>query len=283
MVFGLDVLAEFTRLAGVTLIATTVAFGLLEDRRRQPFTFTLILTGTLILGVGCVLVLIATVAPAASRLEEPLLPLALEYFRTTTHGPQLLTPILPAIYGLLLAEGLRVVDAPGFRRALYIMLAVTVVAILALMAASGHVAITEWDHVGMFLQIAHMAAAVTWVAIVLALLPRLWTKQPLAGDLARIGNFALALVIILLLTGIGSAWLHDVALPWPLEEDYGKLLLLKTAALLLAVGAAGWNRFIELGAAVSHEARIRGVLGIETSVLLLALLLAAWLTRTPPP
>lgn len=281
MVFGLDVLAELTRLAGATLMATTVALGLIDDRRRHPFA--LVLTGTLLLAAGCVLVLITTVAPASSRLEEPLLPLALEYFRTTTHGPQLLTPILPAIYALLLAEGLRVVEAPGFRRALHIMLGVTVLAILALMAAGGHVAITEWDHVGMFLQIAHMAAAVTWVAIVLALLPRLWTRQPLAGDLARIGNFALALVVILLFTGIGSAWLHDVALPWPLDADYGKLLLLKTAALLLAVAAAGWNRFVELGAAVHHEARIRGVLGIETAVLLSALLLAAWLTRTPPP
>jgi len=281
MVFGLDVLAELTRLAGATLIATTVALGLIDDQRRHPFA--LILTGTLLLAAGCILVLIATVAPAARRLEEALLPLALEYFQTTTHGPQLLTPILPAIYGLLLAEGLRVVDAPGFRRALYIMLAVTGVAILGLIAASGHVAITEWDHVGMLLQIVHMAAAVTWVAIVLALLPRLWTRQPLADDLARIGNFALALVIILLFTGTGSAWLHDVELPWPLDADYGKLLSLKTAALMLAVAAAGWNRFIELRAAVSHEGRIRSVLGIETAVLLLALLLAAWLTRTPPP
>lgn len=281
MNFGLDVLAELTRLAGATLMATTVALGLIDDRPRHAFT--LILSGTLLLAAGCVLVLIATVAPAASRLEEPLLPLALEYFRTTTHGPQLLTPILPALYALLLAEGLRVVEAPGFRRALYIMLAATVVAILALMAASGHVAITEWDHVGMFLQIAHMAAAVSWVAIVLALLPRLWTKRPLAGDLNRIGHFALGLVLVLLVSGIGSAWLHDVALPWPLDADYGKLLLLKTAALLLALVAAGWNRFIELPATVGHEARIRAVLGSEAAVLLLALLLAAWLTRTAPP
>lgn len=281
MAFGLDVLAELTRLAGATVMATAVALGLIDDRRRNPFG--LILVGTLLLASGCVLVLVATVAPVAGRLEEPLLPLALEYFQTTSHGPQLLTPILPAIYALMLAEALRVADSPAFRQALYVMLAVTVVAILALMAASGHVAVTEWDHIGMFLQIVHMAAAVAWVAIVMALLPRLWTAKSLVHDLSRIGNLALALVVILILTGTASAWLHGARLPWLLEEDYGQLLLMKTATLLLAVTAAGWNRFIELRAPVSHETRIRGALGFEAAVLLLALLLAAWLTRTPPP
>ncbi|MCC5886100.1 MAG: CopD family protein [Gammaproteobacteria bacterium] len=281
MTFGLDVLAELTRLSGVVVLATAVARGLLDGGPRNPFAF--ILPGTALLAVGCVLVLVATIAPIASRLEEPVLALALEYFQTTSHGPQLLTPILPAIYALLLAEGLRIADAPGFRRGLYWMLAATVVAMLALMAASGHVAVTEWDHIGMFLQIVHMAAAVAWVAIVLALLPRLWSGQPVAGELTRIGNVALALVIILIVTGIASAWLHGATLPWPLAEDYGRLLLLKTAALLLALAAAGWNRFIELPAAGVHETRVRSVLGFEAVVLLLALLLAAWLTRTPPP
>ncbi len=281
MTFGLDVLAELTRLSGVVVVATTTTLGLLDDRRRNPFVPILI--GTLLLASGCVLVLITTVAPIASRLEEPLLALALEYFQTTTHGPQLLTPILPAIYALLLAEGLRIADAPGFRQGLYWMLGATVVAMLALMAASGHVAITEWDHIGMFLQIVHMSTAVAWVAIVLALLPRLWTGQPLTGPLTKVGNVALTLVIILIVTGIASAWLHGARLPWPLAEDYGRLLLLKTSVLLLAIAAAGWNRFIEVPAAVNREARIRAVLGFEAFILLMALLLAAWLTRTPPP
>lgn len=281
MTFGFDVLAELTRLSGVVVVATAVALGLLHDRPRNPFAFILI--GTALLAVGCVLVIIATVAPIANRLEEPVLALALEYFQTTTHGPQLLTPILPAIYALLLAEGLRIADAPGFRRGLHWMLAVTVVAMLALMAASGHVAVTDWDHIGMFLQIVHMSAAVAWVAIVLALLPRLWARQPVAGELARIGDIALTLVIILFVTGIASAWLHGATLPWSLAEEYNRLLLLKTATLLLALAAAGWNRFIELPTAAGPETRIRRVLGFETIVLLLALLLAAWLTRTPPP
>lgn len=281
MTFGLDVLAELTRLSGVTVIATAVALGLLEDRPRNPFA--LILSGCLLLALGCVLVLIATVAPIAHRLEEPLLALALEYFQTTRHGPQLLTPILPAIYALLLAEGLRIADAPGFRRGLYWMLAATAVAMLALMAASGHVAVTEWDHIGMFLQIVHMSAALAWVAIVLALLPRLWQRRPLAAELARVGDLALVLVIILLVTGIASAWLHGARLPWPLSEDYGLLLVLKTLTLALALAAAGWNRFIELPAAAGHETRLRGVFSLETLLLLLALILAAWLTRTPPP
>ncbi|MCC5872440.1 MAG: CopD family protein [Gammaproteobacteria bacterium] len=281
MTFGFDVLAELTRLSGVVVVATAVALGLLHDWPRNPFAFILI--GTALLAVGCVLVIIATVAPIANRLEEPVLALALEYFQTTTHGPQLLTPILPAIYALLLAEGLRIADAPGFRRGLHWMLAVTVVAMLALMAASGHVAVTDWDHIGMFLQIVHMSAAVAWVAIVLALLPRLWARQPVAGELARIGDIALALVIILFVTGIASAWLHGATLPWSLAEEYNRLLLLKTATLLLALAAAGWNRFIELPNAAGPETRIRRVLGFETIVLLLALLLAAWLTRTPPP
>lgn len=281
MTFGPDIVAELTRLGGVTLMATAVVFGLLDDARATTMRLTLL--GTLLLLLGCFAVLLATVAPIAARLEEPLTALALEYFQTTSHGPKLLTPILPAIYSLLLIEGLRVVDSAGFRRALYWMLAASVLAILSLMAASGHVATTNLEHIGMFLQIVHMACGVAWVALLLYLLPRVFSGRPLAADLQRVGNTALLLVITLIVTGTGSAWLHGAPLPWPMDEDYGRLLLLKTLVLLLALAAAGWNRFIELPATAPNEARLRSVVGMEAAILLLALLLAAWLTRTPPP
>lgn len=281
MTFGIDVLAESLRLAGVVVMATAVALEWIETRRYPMLA--LVSVGAVMLAVGSVAVLLATVAPIAARLEEPVLALALEYFRTTSHGPQLLTPILPAVYAVLLAEGLRVVDAPGFRRGLCWMLAVTLVAVLALMAAGGHVASTRLEHLGMVLQIVHMAAGVAWVALVLALLPRLYRREPLAEILTRVGNVALALVIALLASGIVSAWIHGAPLPWPLDEAYGRLLLLKSAALALALAAAAWNRYVELRPPVINEPGIRRVLGLETLVLLTAMLLAAWLTRTPPP
>ncbi len=281
MTFGIDVLAESLRLAGIVVMATAIALEWV-DGRRYP-TLALVSTGTVMLAVGSVAVLLATVLPIARRLEEPVIALALEYFQTTSHGPKLLTPILPAVYAVLLAEGLRVVDAPGIRRALCWMMVATLVAALALMAAAGHVATTRLQHLGMVLQIVHMAAGIAWVALVLAMLPRLYRREPLAEILTRVGNVALALVVALVATGIASAWIHGAPLPWPMNEAYGQLLLLKSAALALALVAAGWNRFIELRPPVINEPGIRRVLGLETLVLLTALLLAAWLTRTPPP
>ncbi|TVS13537.1 MAG: hypothetical protein EA417_16305 [Gammaproteobacteria bacterium] len=281
MNYGIDALAEAIRLAGVVVMATAVALEWLDHRRHSALL--LISAGVLLLSVGSLAVLVATVAPIAARLEESVLPLALEYFRTTTHGPQLLTPILPAVYALLLAEGLRVVDAPGLRRGLCWMLTATLVAILALMAAGGHVASSRLEHLGMVLQIVHMVTAVAWVALVLALLPRMLRRDPLADLLGRVGNFALALVLALFASGIGSAWIHGAPLPWPMDDAYGQLLLLKTGTLLLALAAAGWNRFVELRPPVVNEPGIRRILALETCILFAALMLAAWLTRTPPP
>ncbi len=281
MDYGIDALAEAIRLAGVVVIATAVALEWLDERRHSALL--LISVGMLLLSVGSIAVLVATVAPIAARLEEPVLPLALEYFRTTTHGPQLLTPILPAIYALLLAEGLRLVESPGLRRGLCWMLAVTLVAILALMAAGGHVATSRLEHLGMALQIVHMSTGVAWVALVLALLPRVLRREPLSDLLNRVGNVALMLVLALFASGIGSAWIHGAPLPWPMDEAYSQLLLLKTGTLLLALAAAGWNRFVELRPPVVNEPGIRRILSLEACVLLAALILAAWLTRTPPP
>ncbi|MBF8223139.1 NrsF family protein [Halomonas sp. 328] len=277
--FAPDVLAELLRLVGATLLLCALGQQWLGESRPTPLTTAL--AGTLLLALGSLALLLATTGPLARRLEEPWLPLTLEYLHMTRHGQALFTPLLPALYALLLLEGLRGVTAPRPRRALYAMLGATLATIPALMAAGGHALGAPGGHPAMLALMVHLISALAWIALVLCLLLRLARGAPLGASLSRVGNLALALVIGLLASGLLVAWWHG-ARP-PLSSAYEELLLAKLGLLAAALGAAAWNRFRELPRPDGHERNLRRVLGLEALLLLTLLPLAAWLARTPPP
>lgn len=280
MLLAWDTLAEAVRLLGVTAMGAALGLVLLRERRIAPFKVAL--GGGVLLTCGSLAMVVATVAPFALRREEPVLPLAVEYLQTTTHGPLLLTPILPAVYVLLLLDSLRTAEDPQLRTLLSWLAGGGLFAMGWLIAAGGHVEGGIEARIAMFAQVLHVASGLAWVALVASLLPRLVRREPLAIILHRVGGVALGLVIVLVTSGVVSAWLHGVELAWLRSESYGQLLLFKSAVLLLALAAAGWNRFVELRGPL-NELRLRRVLGGESVLLLLALWLAAALARTPPP
>jgi len=281
MILAADTLAEAVRLLGVTVMGAALGLVLLRERRIAPFGVALV--GGALLASGSLAMVAATVAPFALRREEPVLPLAVEYLQTTSHGPLLLTPILPAVYVLLLLESLRTAEDPELRVLLCWLLGGGLFAMAWLIAAGGHVDSGIEARLAMFAQVLHVTTGLAWVALVVSLLPRLVRGEPLAIILHRVGGVALGLVLLLVISGVISAWLHGVELSWLRSETYGQLLLFKSGVLVLALAAAGWNRFVELGAGPLNEPRLRRVLGGEAVLLLLALLLAAALARTPPP
>lgn len=281
MEWGGDVSAEVVRLGGATLMGTALAFSLIGERCFKPNRVAL--AGALLLLAGSSALLLATVAPFAQRSGEPLLALALEYLERTRHGPRLMAPLLPAAFALVLFEVIRDTRAAMARRMIHGMLAVTLFAVPALMAAGGHTATGGWEHLGMIAQMLHMACGMGWVALVLSLVPGMMRGEPLADMLGRAGNYAAGLVVALIVTGVFTAWVHGASLPWALQEAYGRLLWLKTAVLVLALTAAGVNRVALRRVARLNAVLLRRMLGFEAALLLAALSLAAWLVRTPPP
>lgn len=281
MPWAADVLAQGLRLAGATLLTTAVFLSVLGERAIAPMRLAII--ATVLLAAGCVALLLLTVAPFAARLDEPLLPLALEYLEQTPHGATLLLPLLPAMLALLLWQALAALDSPTVRRLVHWLLAATLLVLVALIAAGGHVATTRWEHVGMLVLVLHMACGISWVALVLSLLPQLLRGDVLGSTLARIGNAAAGMVIVLVIAGVFTAWMHNALPPWSLHDDYARLLLMKSLVLVLALAAAAYNRFHLLRLATGSEHLLRRVVAIEALLLVLALGLAAWLSRTPPP
>lgn len=278
---GADVAAELVRIAAITLFATGLARALAAPRLDPPMTIAL--TSTLLLAAGSIALVAATVLPFSRRVGEPLPALALEYLLDTQHGPTLLLPVLPAAYSLLLLHLWKQTRSPALRRTLALLTGAMLLGALAVMAASGHVATTNWEHVGMVAQILHMAAGVAWLAIVFALLPDLVRGASVAERLQRVGNVAAALVGVLAVSGLVVATLHGAPLPWSWGEPYERLLIAKTGILAAALAAAGLNRLAVRRLPAADPVRIRSALALETVLLGGALAAAAWLARTTPP
>ncbi len=276
-----DVLAQGLRLAGATLLTTALVLSVLEERAIPPLRVAV--PGALVLAAGCVTLLILTVAPVSERLDEPLLPLALEYLQHSRHGATLLLPMLPATFALLLWHALPASASAPTRRTVHGVMAATLLVLIALIAAGGHTATTRWEHAGMLVLAVHMACGIGWVALLLSLMPRWLRGEALGAVLTRVGNTAAGLVITLAAAGLFTAWMHGAPPPWSLAEDYARLLLMKSLVLALALGAAACNRLYLMRAAGIREPQIRRVVSMECTLLLLALGLAAWLSRTPPP
>lgn len=149
----------------------------------------------------------------------------------------------------------------------------------------------------------HLAAACAWAGG-LALLVLVVLRQPsdaLRGVLTRWSPYAAGAVAILVLTGLFAGW-REVREPEALlPTDYGRLLLAKTAAVIvmLALGAAGrsWVRrrymtVVHASAdlatakqappAEQSVARLRRSVLAEAALAVAVLGLTAWLVGTAP-
>lgn len=278
---GIDAYAEAVRLLGAVAVGGGMALAVRDDRGRAPARWLVL--GSLLLVTGSVLLLVATLSPIAERLDEPLLPLILTYVEETTHGRMLFAPLLPTAYGLLLLDSLRAANDAPIRQGLRWTLLLAFVGMAWLMAGTGHGGMAQDCPVLMMAPVLHVAAGLGWVALIVSLSPRVLRGEPLSVLLRQWGDVALLMLVALVVSGVILAWDRGIRLPPSWDEPYFQLLAVKSALLVLALGAAAVNRIGVLRSEPVAEGRLREVLEVETALLLLALAVAAWLSRTPPP
>jgi putative copper resistance protein D len=106
----------------------------------------------------------------------------------------------------------------------------------------------------------------------------------------RFSTWALAVMTLIVVTGVWNAWNEVGGVPGLVGTGYGRLVLLKVALLLPVLGLAAWNRRSLLprlggdGATVGRPAmrRLAGFVAVEAFVGAALVVVAAVLALTPP-
>jgi putative copper export protein len=158
---------------------------------------------------------------------------------------------------------------------------------------------------------AHLAAFVTWGAVLVGLATLDWPGLERSGRsaarwlpdlLERASAAALASLVVLVAAGLWLAFVHALgmsltfsAVREALASDYGRLIMAKLALLGLALALAAVNRFVVLPqmagmATAGPDAwagrivrRFGRLARVETAVVLVIVAMAAVLSHTAPP
>lgn len=205
-------------------------------------------------------------------------------------------PLLRAegLSSLLLIIGVLVASRMIGRKPLALAAACLALASLALV---GHTRSTEPMALVVVADLAHVAAGSAWVGGLIGLvltLPRLAGRPALAADvLARFSGVAAWLLGLVALTGSILAW--RILRTWSavVETDFGRVLLIKVAIVVLVAAVAGWNRFrllprvaADSGFAEQQRSvhRFRRTVASEAALLVCVLGVTGFLVdRTPVP
>jgi copper transport protein len=153
---------------------------------------------------------------------------------------------------------------------------------------SGHVAALIPPLPGQITLFFHTACAAFWVGALPLLALALRQSPPAEAHrlLRRFSNFAIAIVALLILAGIGVTLtrVHDLAALT--ETDYGRILLAKVGLMVLMLALAILNRRLTRalpGANGAIAARLKSNIILEIVAAAAILVLTAWLGHTRPP
>lgn len=191
--------------------------------------------------------------------------------------------ILLGVLGVVLWEWL---SAERDKRALAWTGAAVVAASAATHAASGHAVADSLPWLTIVAGTAHLTAAAAWVGgLVVLLLVVLRSGSSLTtGEQHAVGRRFSAvapwLVAVIVITGVAEAWIRVGSWGALLETAYGRLLLAKTALLVVALVAALYSR--RLVEARTSEGSLRRPILVEAAAGALAIAVAAVLVATPP-
>jgi len=212
-------------------------------------------------------------------LELPLAELP-ALLRDTTWGRGWLQLTIPCVLSALLLPPRR--TGTTSRLLVWAALGVSVT-----MGGLGHAAAdAHWPLVSRLLDALHVAGAGAWIgALLLMLLAGARDPDPTGaggqGEWQAFSQMATVVAPLVLLSGVGSAWLR-VGASGPAEilaSDYGRLLALKLLlALLVVTLGATQRRRLRAGAAPRRQ-----VVLVELSLAVLVFTATAWLTGLEPP
>lgn len=133
---------------------------------------------------------------------------------------------------------------------------------------------------------AHLLAASVWVGGVATLALLVWPLAPSLRRRAFLGfsRLAVGLVAAMVLAGVYLALVRLPALSDLWETDYGRVLSLKIAIVLVALGWGGVHHtFVRPRLEAGGQPRVRASLLGESAVAVTVLLAAAMLTNGAPP
>jgi len=161
------------------------------------------------------------------------------------------------------------------------------VALVSGLSLSGHQG-TEWNAnvLSELADWAHLVAAGIWVGGVATLALLVWPLAPELRRTAFVGfsKLAVALVGVLVVAGLYLALLRLPELSDLWATGYGRLLLLKSSIVAVALVWGGIHHaFVRPRLEAGGQPRVRASLAGETAVAIGALLAAAMLTNAPPP
>jgi putative copper export protein/methionine-rich copper-binding protein CopC len=174
-----------------------------------------------------------------------------------------------------------------------LVLAVPAVGALAAMPAlSGHAAGLDRAYLPVMNDTLHVAATGVWIGMlallataVLPLLIRRYSVDEAARAVHAFSPIALAAAATAVLTGLINALFHVGAPAQLLDTDYGRMLLIKVAIVLLVLlaGAVNWRVLRPRLASLGGLSRLRAAAAVELGLAALVLIATAVLTGLPRP
>ena len=181
------------------------------------------------------------------------------------------------------------------RSALWRVAAFATLLLAAGTALSGHAAGSgRWTTIAVVSDSVHILAAGGWLGALLLILaaglPATARMEPLGRGLVvremvhAFSPMALAFAGALALTGVTAAVLHLGSWSALTGSHYGRLLLIKIAALVLVLAAATYNwRRLRPALDADRLGTLRRTAGVELLLAFVVLVVTAWLVATPPP
>lgn len=247
-------------LGGLAVLFTTLLGGSAPVRRRAALSWSPVVAGTALLGVGA---LAAVGGPPGDALSVVL---------DTTSGRMCALALGVALLGQL----------AGVLRAPTTLQLALAAATVPAVAAQGHAVSLPPVPLSAGLTVVHVAAALLWVCALLWLLRRGGSDpgETLMADVRRLSPYGIAVVLALAVSGVVLV-LQRVPVGELLTSGYGRLSLLKSALLVVAVVMALRNRFRVTP--TDDAARLVRSVRVEVVVLALALVAGTVLAQVRPP
>jgi copper transport protein len=117
--------------------------------------------------------------------------------------------------------------------------------LLALVAAGGHGTTGRWAGLGFVATVVHLGAMAIWLGGLAVLLVGVLREADPGRALERVRRFspiAFGAVAVIIASGVVQAYRQVGSLSALRETDYGRLLLIKTAVVVVLVAVAWWSR-----------------------------------------
>jgi copper transport protein len=117
--------------------------------------------------------------------------------------------------------------------------------LFALVAAGGHGTTGRWAAIGFLATVAHLGGMAIWLGGLAVLLVGVLRETDPNGALDRTRRFspiAFGAVAVIVASGVAQAYRQVGSIDALRETEYGRLLLIKTAVVVVLVGLAWWSR-----------------------------------------